>query len=168
MNIEKRLVQQETIKSRYDLELQKKIEENRAFNEAMKASSPAFDHLEICDGMVLVGLLKFEGDQTNDGKLLEVKFKPFQSEGGKPISKVDEWYFSTRAVIIKLPPVEHAIGEDSKAKLQRFKVGDIVWLTTAMLMDPNKRFIEDRSKPVADFGGYLSVPIAAFQMVEKK
>lgn len=168
MNAEKRIIQQETIKNRYEQELEKKIEENKAFNADMKLSHTAFDHLTIMDGMILIGLLKFEGDQTNDGKLLEVKFKPFQSEGGKAISKVDEWYFSSRAVIIKLPPLENIIGEETKLKMSKLSVGDIVWINTAVMMDPNKRFFHERSKPVTDFGGYLSIPLSAIQAVENK
>jgi hypothetical protein len=34
------------------------------------------------------------------------------------------------------------------------------------MVDPNKRFIEDRTVPVTEFGGFLSIPISAIQMKE--
>jgi hypothetical protein len=144
------------------------MQENKDFNAKMIASTNKFDHIEIMDGMILIGLLKYAGEQTNDGKLLEVKLKPMQSEGGQPITRIEDWSFSTRAVIIKLPPVEGVIGEDAKERLKRFSVGDIVWIATGMMVDPNKRFIEDRTTPVTEFGGFLSIPMSAIQCKEWK
>lgn len=155
------------MKSRFELDLERKVAENKSFNEKMLSAHNRFNHLQITDGMILIGLLKYTGEQTNDGKLLELKLKPMQSEGGKPITRVEDWDYSTRAVIVKLPPVEEVIGEDAKSRLNRFSVGDIIWVHTSVMVDPNKRFIEDRTVPVTEFGGFLSVPISAIQMLEK-
>jgi hypothetical protein len=37
-----------------------------------------------------------------------------------------------------------------------------------MMVDPNKRFIEDRTTPVTEFGGFLSIPMSAIQCKEWK
>jgi hypothetical protein len=167
-SLENKIKNTEAQKTRYQLDLERKVQENKDFNDNMLASTNRFNHIEIMDGMILVGLLKYAGEQTNDGKLLEVKLKPMQSEGGQPITRIEDWSYSTRAVIIKLPPIDGVIGEDAKERLKRFSVGDIVWIATGMMVDPNKRFIEDRTTPVTEFGGYLSIPMSAIQCRETK
>ena len=157
--------------SRFKEDLEKRIAENKAYNENILEDLPLFDTLEILDGKVIIRLLKHVGEQDNDGLLLERKFKAFETEGGKPASKIENWDYAMKAVIIKKPEqgyMDALTNGELKQKFDNINVGDVVWLPMSLMHDTNAVFIHERNYPVEGFAGYLSVFVGALQMKEKK
>jgi len=157
--------------TRFKEDLEKRIAENKAYNENILEDKALFDSLEILDGKVIIRLLKHVGEQDNDGLLLERKFKAFETEGGKPASKIENWDYAMKAVIIKKPEQDYLDAIENKELKQRYNninIGDTVWLPMSLMHDTNAVFIHERNYPVEGFAGYLSVHVGVLQMKEKK
>lgn len=157
--------------SRFKEDLEKRISENKAYNDNIFEHKTQLDTLEILDGKVLIRLLKHTGEQDNDGLLLERKFKQFESEGGKPASKIDNWDYAMKAIVIKKPEQDYINGLESKdfqARYNRIQEGDTVLLPVTLMHDSNAIFIRERDYPVEGFEGYMLVNVTALQMKVKK
>src|SRR5574343_1432783 len=157
--------------NRFQSELKKRVQENEEYNKNIFEHKSTFDRLEILDGNIVVRNLKFTGERDNDGLFIERKYTAFETEGGNPSSKLEYWQYATgKAVVIKMPTKEYIESLDSKdlrAKYERLKEGDVVWLYTNMLRSENYIFMHERDTPVAPAQGYLYIPIAGIQMIER-
>ena len=157
--------------SRYRQDLQRRIEENQKYNDSIFEHKDIFDKLDILDGKVIIRLLKYTGEQDNEGLLLERKFKAYETEGGRPSSKIEDWDYSMRAVIIKKPGTGYINALTNDELRQRFdaiEVGDIIWLPMSLMHDSNAVFIHERNYPVEGFEGYLSIHVGQIQVKETK
>jgi hypothetical protein len=157
--------------SRFKEDLLRRIKENTTYNESVLEHKEVFDKLEILDGKLILRLLKYTGEQDNDGLLLERKFKAFETEGGKQASKIEDWDFSMKAVVIKKPEqdyIDALTNTELKYRYAKLDVGDVVWLPMTLMNDSNAVFIHERNYPVQGFEGYLAVHVGSVQMKETK
>ena len=116
-------------------------------------------------------MLKFEGIKTNEGKLLEPKYKPYELSNGQKATEMDKFEFSTRAIVIKKPDAEYSTALDSKLRSYIYdkllEKQTVVWLSPQTLTSMSVPFFDiDRKYPNVDFTGYLSVPITSIQLIE--
>lgn len=165
--LESRLVSPEVNANRFREELEKKVTENKTFNDNVLDGKESFDDKQIIDSNILIRSLKFTGEQSNDDLLLERKYTSFTTNAGKPGSKVEDWGWSSKAVIIKMPEqwyIDTISSPEIKAKYAQLKEGDEVWCHISTYMSTNYLFIHERNFPVEANQGYLSVPISAIQM----
>lgn len=168
-SMEEKLLNPTNVQNRFQEELQKKIKENKEYNDnVLSDKDKLFSHLEIVDGNILIRCLKFTGEQDNDGLLLERKFEAYTTAGGKPASKLEDWAWSPRAVIVKMPPqhyIDSIQSPDVKYRFENIKEGDIIW-PSLQSMTGNYYFPEQRNHPVQSNEGYMYIPVTAIQMKE--
>ncbi len=169
-DIENKLTNPTATANRLQEEIQKRIDENIKFNESILKDSKDFSNMEIIDGNILVRCLKYTGEQQNEGALLERKYQSFTTQGGKPGSKVEDWNWSPKGIILKMPPqwyIDSITSPEVKAKYESLKEGDEIWVHLSMFMSTNYLFIPERNFPVEANEGYFSVPISSVQMKVK-
>jgi hypothetical protein len=154
-------------KEKYDKQLQK----NKEYNDDIIKDIPQdLKNSDIADGNIIVKLFKFAGEQDNKGMLIEPKWKPYETSGGKQGFKADDIEYSSRAVVIKKPSKEYIDSMESKVReylynrLEEEKT--IVWLNSNNPLQ-SYMFLTDRKYPTIDFEGYLSIPVSAIQLIEK-
>lgn len=152
-------------------QLEKRLALNKKYNETIAIDLPSIlMEGEILDGNVIVRLFKFEAAQDNDGKLLEPKWKAFETEGGKFAAKIENIEYSSRAIVIKKPSQEYIKALNSPYQEYRFnrliEGTTKVWLSPGTANNDNYVFIEDRDFPVTQFNGFMSIPISAIQFIE--
>lgn len=159
------------VNNRFKEDLLRRVQENEKYNENVLEHKELFDKLEILDGKIILRLLKYTGEQDNDGLLLERKFKAFETEGGKPASKIEDWDYSMKAVVIKKPDndyIDSLTNPELKYRFSKLNIGDTVWLPMSLMNDSNAVFIHERNYPVQGFEGYLAVHVGALQVKEVK
>ena len=155
--------------NRFQQDLKKRIDENKAFNKNILEHKAELDKVEFITGDIIVRMLKFEGEQDNEGMLLERKFKPFETEGGRPASKIDDWDYSTKAVVVKMPSTRFLdlMTSEHRQRYDLLKEGDIVWLNMSVMQRAEQyAFIHERNYPVQGYEGYLLMPISKFDVIE--
>jgi hypothetical protein len=163
------LQQTQQANNRYQQDLEKRIAENKKFNDNILEHKGELDKVEFITGDIVVRMLKTVGQQDNNGILLERKFKAFETEGGRPASKIDDWDYSTRAVVIKMPSKRFLdlLTPENKQRYDLVKEGDIVWLNMAIMQRAEQyAFIHERNYPVQGYEGYLLLPINKFDVIE--
>lgn len=161
------------IQDKLKLKYFERLEKNRLYNDSILEDIPqTLTNAVLLDGNIVVKLLKFEGVKSNEGKLLEPKYKPYELSNGQKATEMDKFEFSTRAVVIKKPTQEYSNALDSKLRnyiydnLEELKT--IVWLSPQTLTSMNVPFFDvDRKYPNVDFTGYLTIPITSIQLIEK-
>jgi hypothetical protein len=161
--------QEQTITNRFQQDLKKRIEENKKFNQNILEHKESLDKVEFITGDIIVRMLKFEGEQDNEGLLLERKFKPFETEGGRPASKIDDWDYSTKAVVVKMPSKRFLalLTPENRARYELVKEGDIIWLNMSVMQRAEQyAFIHERNYPVQGYEGYLLIPVNRFDVIE--
>lgn len=170
-DLESRITNPTATANRLQEEIKKRIDENIAFNNSIEKESKDFSKMEIIDGNILIRCLKYTGEQENSGTLLERKYQSFTTQGGKPGSKVEDWSWSPKGIILKMPPqwyIDSITSPEIKAKYDALNENDEVWVHLSMFMSTNYLFIPERNFPVEANEGYFSVPISSIQMKVQK
>lgn len=153
-------------------QLEKRLALNKKYNETIATDIPkSLLDGEILDGNIIVRLFKFEAAQDNDGKLLEPKWKAFETEGGKFAAKIENVEYSTRAIVIKKPSKDYIKSLNSPYQEYRFNRLEEgvtkVWLSQGTANNDNYILFEDRNFPVSQFNGFMSVPVSCVQFIEE-
>ena len=160
----------EIAKNRIQEEFEKRILENQKFNDnVLSEKEILFDNIINIDGNIIVRALKYTGETTNNGLLLERKYESYTTQGGKPASKVEDWNWADKGVIVKMPEadyIEQIVSPEIKWRYQALKEGDLVYLNRSVMAGHNT-YYETRDFPVIENRGYLSVPVTAIQMKVK-
>jgi hypothetical protein len=154
-------------KEKYDKQLQK----NKEYNDLITSDIPdIIKNAELPDGNILVKLFKFAGEQNNEGLLLEPKWKPYETSGGKQAFKADDFEYSSRAIVIRKPSQAYLDTLESKSRQYIYtcleEQKSVVWLNANQTIQ-SYVFLTDRKYPSIDFEGYLSIPVSAIQLIEK-
>lgn len=101
---------------------------------------------------ILVRLDKYESDKVTESGIIVPKFKNYETDGGRPASKIDDGeVFSSTGTIVQVSDKCQQLLSEEKMDLGE---GDRV------MIDPNAKsphnwFIENRSVKVADFEGLV-------------
>lgn len=153
-------------------QLEKRLSSFKDYNSNItKDTNTDLINGEILDGNIIVRLFKYEAIQDNDGRLLEPKWKAFETEGGKFAAKIENIEYSSRAIIIKKPSQEYVKALNSPYQEYRYNQLEEgktkVWLSLGTVSNEMYNFYDDRKFPVATFNGYLSVPVSAIQLIEQ-
>ena len=111
----------DVIKSKDTSKLQKRLVANKEYNENILKDVPTeILNGETLDGNIIIRLFKFEAMQDNDGKLLEPKWKAFETEGGKWAAKIENAEYTSKGIVIKKPSDEFIKSLENKQQEYRY------------------------------------------------
>lgn len=103
---------------------------------------------------VLIQLDKYPSQETTtDFGVIVPKYEAYETEGGRPASKVVNEVYTTTGTIIQISAKARETLDEEKIDVQP---GSRVYIYPAA-KNPSNWFFPDRTKPVQDFDGLLLV-----------
>jgi hypothetical protein len=149
-----------------------KIAENKKYNDEILNDIPdSISKGNLVGGNIILKVLKYDGYQTNDGKLIEPKWKLYETDAGKKASIMEQISYSTRAIVIKKPSIEYISSLDNKVQSYLYdqlkEKETIIWVKPSRLESANPpEFKVDRQYPNVMFEGYISLGLSDIEFIE--
>lgn len=91
------------------------------------------------------------GDTITEGGVIVPLYENYETDGGKPGSKVSSKKYTNTGTVL-------ALSESASKQIPALQAGNKVFVSNSSVSTPQYHFYIDRTKLVQDFTGVISIP----------